>query len=124
MSHEVVCDTCGGTGKVTVYEPWERALLVNDGLIALAERDREAWELADIEPRLAPIVRARHIVSLDVEGSYPAALLVEAFEDDIEVVERTLSLWPMHGNDVYTHPLNARDGVYTPVDPRFYEVTT
>lgn len=105
MSHEATCGTCGGTGKVMVYEPWERVHIIIDQSVEYAERI------------------GHEVVSLDVEGSYPDAIVLGTIyhnETPIEAVERQLSHWPMHGDDIPTHPLNNDSGLYRPVDPRFY----
>lgn len=104
---QVTCHSCKGTGVVTEYEQWEWALRSMAMYVDFAERHAAA--------------RGTRLVSLDVEGSYPVAVIVERWEDDLDVVEREMTMWPMRQHDVRVHPLNVKGGNYEPVDPRFYE---
>jgi hypothetical protein len=111
VAEQVTCGACGGTGRVWRYEPWEQALRINAMHVEFAEQDVKHDD-------------GIHLVSVDVEGSYPTGLLVGTIyrsETDIEAVERMLQHWPRRDDDIYTHPLNGQSGVYEPVDPRFWE---
>lgn len=107
MSREAVCGQCHGTGKVTVYEDWESVLNTNDQTVAFAEEQPDRWR----------------VISLDVEDSYPTAVLASPRDRDETAVWRTLRHWAQRGSD--DHPVSPRNiengSFYKPVDPRFYE---
>ncbi len=109
MSRAAVCGACNGTGSVIVYEVWEQVLRRNAAMVEYAAEED-----------------TRRLISLDVEGSYPTALVVtgyDRYETDEEAVDETLGFWPRGGaKDLPTHPANVENGAfYRPVDPRFYE---
>jgi hypothetical protein len=104
LSHVETCLWCNGTGRVTIYDPWERAHHVIERAYAIVERG-----IAD------------HVVSLDVEGSYPTAVEVERGQTDVDAIEHMLKFWPLRGPEgIYTNPLNDDGGNFAAVDPRFY----
>jgi len=118
MSHQVKCGFCAGTGLRTVYEPWEKAHLSIDRAFVLYEMDKY--------PQPYLIRQSLEVISLDVEGSYPDAVVRYEDESVLDAVEKHLQYWSLRGSssigEIWVSPYNDNGGMYQEIGERFYDV--